>query len=39
MEMQVKEAIERIAELKRSDIGPAEENVKQKVIVPILEPL
>jgi len=29
--------IERIAKLKKSDIGPTEENVKQKVIVPILE--
>ena len=37
MDMQMKEAIERIAELKRSDIGPTEENLKQKVIVPILE--
>jgi predicted type IV restriction endonuclease len=37
MEMQMKQAIERIAELKRSDIGPTEENVKQKVVVPILE--
>jgi len=33
----MKEAIERIARLKESDIGPSEENVKQKVIVPILE--
>ncbi len=29
--------IERIAQLRESDIGPTEENVKQKVIVPILE--
>ena len=34
---EVKEAIDRIAELRKSDIGPTEENVKQKVIVPILE--
>jgi len=35
--MEIKQAIERIAKLKESDIGPTEENVKQKVIVPILE--
>lgn len=35
--MEVKQAIERIAKLKQSDIGPTEENVKQKVIVPLLE--
>ncbi len=35
--MEMKEAIERIAKLRQSDIGPTEENVKQKVIVPILE--
>ena len=34
---EAKEAIDRIAELRKSDIGPTEENVKQKVIVPILE--
>ncbi|NMX22088.1 hypothetical protein C5S30_06590 [ANME-1 cluster archaeon GoMg4] len=33
----MKEAIERISRLKESAIGPTEENVKQKVIVPILE--
>jgi hypothetical protein len=31
------QAIERIAKVKDSDIGPTEENVKQKVIVPLLE--
>jgi hypothetical protein len=35
--MEVKQEIERIAKLKQSDIGPTEENVKQKVIVPLLE--
>ena len=35
--MEIKEAIERIAKLRQSDIGPTEENIKQKVIVPILE--
>lgn len=35
--MGIKEAIERIANLKDNDIGPTEENVKQKIIVPILE--
>lgn len=35
--MEIKQAIERLAKLKESDIGPTEENVKQKVIVPILE--
>lgn len=35
--MEIKPAIERIAKLKESDIGPTEENVKQKVIVPLLE--
>ena len=35
--MEIKQAIERIAKLKEGDIGPTEENVKQKVIVPILE--
>lgn len=35
--MEIKEAIERIANLKDNDIGPTEENVKQKIIVPILE--
>ena len=34
--MEIKQAIERIAKLKESDIGPTEENVKQKVIVPLL---
>ncbi|MDI6902112.1 MAG: type I restriction enzyme HsdR N-terminal domain-containing protein [Methanocellales archaeon] len=35
--MEIKQAIDRIAKLKESDIGPTEENVKQKVIVPLLE--
>lgn len=35
--MEIKQLIEKIAKLKDSDIGPTEENVKQKVIVPILE--
>lgn len=35
--MEIKQAIERIAKLRESDIGPTEENVKQKVIVPLLE--
>lgn len=36
-QMEMKQAIERIVKLKESDIGPTEENVKLKVIVPILE--
>lgn len=35
--MEIKQAIERIARLKQSDIGPTEENVKQTVIVPLFE--
>jgi len=35
--MEIKQAIEKIAKLKQSEIGPTEENVKQKVIVPLLE--
>jgi len=35
--MEIKQAIERIAKLKQSEIGSTEENVKQRVIVPILE--
>jgi hypothetical protein len=34
--IEIKQEIERIAKLKESDIGPTEENVKLKVIVPIL---
>ncbi|MDD3726676.1 MAG: type I restriction enzyme HsdR N-terminal domain-containing protein [Candidatus Ratteibacteria bacterium] len=34
---EIKHEIERISKLSDSDIGPTEENVKQKVIVPILE--
>lgn len=37
--MDMKQAIEKIAKLKEDDIGSTEENVKQKVIVPILEAL
>lgn len=32
-----KKEIERIAKLRESYVGPTEENVKQKVIVPLLE--
>ena len=35
--MEIEQVIERIAKLRQSDIGPTEENVKQKVIVPLLE--
>jgi len=35
--MEIKQTIERIARLREQDIGTTEENVKQKVIVPILE--
>jgi hypothetical protein len=35
--VETKQVIERIASLRQSDIGPTEENVKQKVIVPLLE--
>jgi hypothetical protein len=35
--VEIKQVIERIASLRQSDIGPTEENVKQKVIVPLLE--
>jgi hypothetical protein len=35
--MEIKQAIERIGKLRESDIGPTEENVKQKAIVPLLE--
>ncbi len=35
--MEIKQGIERIAKLRQSDIGSTEENVKQKVIVPLLE--
>lgn len=35
--MEIKQAIERIAKLTESEIGAKEENVKNKVIVPILE--
>jgi hypothetical protein len=36
-QMEIKKEIERIAKLRGSDVGPTEENVKQKVIVPLLE--
>jgi len=35
--MEISQAIERIAKLRQSDIGTAEENVKNKVIVPLFE--
>jgi hypothetical protein len=35
--MEINQAVERIAKLTERDIGPTEENVKQKVIVPLLE--
>ncbi len=37
--IEIKQSIERISKLKESDIGPTEENVKQKIIVPLLESL
>jgi hypothetical protein len=35
--MEMKQTIERIAKLNENNMGPTEENVKQKFIVPILE--
>lgn len=35
--METKQSIERISKLTEKDIGPTEENVKQKIIVPLLE--
>lgn len=35
--MEMKKAIEKIAKLKESSVGPTEENVKQKIVVPLLE--
>ena len=35
--MDTKQIIEKIAKFKESEIGPTEENVKQKIMVPILE--
>ena len=35
--MEIQREVERIARLKSSEIGPTEENVKQKVVVPLLE--
>ena len=35
--MDTKQIIEKIARFKENEIGPTEENVKQKIIVPILE--
>jgi predicted type IV restriction endonuclease len=35
--MDTKQTIEKIAKFKENEIGPTEENVKQKIIVPILE--
>ena len=35
--METKQSVERISKLTEKDIGPTEENVKQKIIVPLLE--
>ena len=35
--METKEKLEKLSKLKESEIGLAEENVKQKIIVPLLE--
>jgi predicted type IV restriction endonuclease len=35
----LKEKIKRISELTREEIGRSEENVKQKIVVPLLESL
>jgi predicted type IV restriction endonuclease len=35
--METKQAIERISRLGEKEVGPAEENVKQKIVVPLLE--
>ena len=35
--MEMKEAIGKIAKLKEGSVGPTEENVKQKIVVPLLE--
>ena len=35
--MEIKQSLERIAKLTEKDCGPTEENVKQKIIVPLLE--
>jgi predicted type IV restriction endonuclease len=35
--MESEQAIERISRLQKGEIGPTEENVKQKIIVPLLE--
>ncbi len=35
--MEIKQAVERISKLKENEIGSTEENVKQKIIVPLLE--
>jgi hypothetical protein len=37
LQMETKQAVGRIVNLSERDIGPTEENVKQKVIVPLLE--
>ena len=37
MTMEMKQLIEKIAGLKENDVGVTEENVKQKIIVPLLE--
>jgi len=35
--MEINQSVERIAKLTEKDCGPTEENVKQKIIVPLLE--
>lgn len=35
--MEMKQFIEKIANLREADVGPTEENVKQKILVPLLE--
>jgi hypothetical protein len=37
--MEINQTVEKIAKLTEKDIGPTEENVKQKVVVPLLESL
>ena len=37
--VEMNQAVERICKLRERDIGSTEENVKQKVIVPLLESL
>ena len=35
--MELKQALDRIVRMKEADVGPTEENVKQKIVVPLLE--